>query len=227
MGSLTSKSIKAPEEFPTQLHAYYALSRALLDGAPHRPALPLEIIIQVFDVAGIARPGPTKDLAISDDSHFLVNANDAETQHTTILQSEPITSDWLNQVVQFQVSTTSRDQGWVGDPNAGNWSWIEVWILTAGPISATTPGQTATPQEKMHPERLLRWISHHNTLAERQYATHQGILFEPDHEIWCYLEKGDIIAVKACCRFGGWQNEVKHCSLKFWKKFNPTSLALY
>jgi hypothetical protein len=81
----------------------------------------------------------------------------------------------------------------------------------------------------MHPERVeeqLRWRSHENALHGNGYEDREGSLFTPDHEMWQYLEPGDVIIVKACAQFGGWANFCRMAKLEFWELFDPIPLAL-
>jgi hypothetical protein len=81
----------------------------------------------------------------------------------------------------------------------------------------------------MNPEKVeeqLRWRSHENALQGSDYAVRKGIFFTPDHEIWRYLEPGDVITVLACAQFGGWANFCKEAKLEFWELFDPVPLAL-
>jgi len=53
---------------------------------------------------------------------------------------------------------------------------------------------------------------------------HEGYVFGPDHELWTYLEEGDIIKVRAQARFG-WQSIIKDAWVRIWERFDPIDLG--
>jgi len=198
-------------EFPTPLHFLHALARALEHGSsqPPRPALPLEIVIQILHYAECFQPGPPLTLATSD-REMSVTCGSSELCSERYLVSQPLSRRDIYQIGRMVVSTRSRDQGWASDPGAGNYSWFDVSIVMPN-------GEVKTRPKSMP----LVWASHHNNLASWEYANVEGE-FEADHEIWEHLEEGDRIAVSAVAQYPGWANHVTAGSLRVWHWFEPT-----
>jgi len=72
--------------------------------------------------------------------------------------------------------------------------------------------------------RQLQWTSHHNQLGINTPRLVIGDAFKPEHELWTFLEEGDVIAVYACALYPGWQNTAKSGKLLFWERFDPMGL---
>jgi hypothetical protein len=130
------------EEFPTDSHLYYALSRSLRNGSSERgrrrPRLPIEIVIKIFDMAGFIKSIPSKSREILStlDSEVTVRSSGPK-ESKLVIQSPPLTREVLQHIRQLQVETISHDQGWATGP--GSWTWFEVVILT--PVQEVNPAK--------------------------------------------------------------------------------------
>ncbi|KAG8879450.1 hypothetical protein FRC20_000022 [Serendipita sp. 405] len=115
----------AQQEFPTQIHLLYAISRALRkgDAVTGRKSLPIELIIEIFRLAEFVRPSLLKhsnqSFSISDGGREILHI-DANTLFPRRMR------------LYLQLETTSHDQGWCSDPNSGNWTWFQINILQPG-----------------------------------------------------------------------------------------------
>ncbi|KDQ12448.1 hypothetical protein BOTBODRAFT_34423 [Botryobasidium botryosum FD-172 SS1] len=197
------------DEFPTQLHLFYALARALHFGSsdPPRPALPLEIVIYIMRHAKCLCPPLT--LAASDQPAS-VSSYAGEVYRQRYLISQPLGQRDIYKMERLVVSTTSRDQGWVSDPHSGSYSWFDVAIIAPDDTVKTSSAGT-----------LLLWTSHHNRVAGRNSENLEGVI-EGEHEIWDHLSEGDRIAVFIAAQFPGWANYTSSGSLRVWHSFEPT-----
>jgi hypothetical protein len=136
MGAQESKPLVP--EFPTMAHLYYAISRSLRrgsndDGWPKRPALPIEIILQIFDWAGFITGRSIADLIATCNVPCRVFSFGPRVTNT-FMHTKPMNKRYLTRLRQLQVETVSHDQGWVSDPNSGSWSWFEIVILSPNTI---------------------------------------------------------------------------------------------
>lgn len=85
-------------------------------------------------------------------------------------------------------------------------------------------GKTFVPKHPPDtPTRWLEWTSHVHEFHEFN-EIHEGIVFGPAHDIWDFLEEGDLLVFKACARFG-WRNIVDGGGVRFWEKFDPSALG--
>ncbi|KAG7409935.1 Calcium-independent phospholipase A2-gamma [Fusarium oxysporum f. sp. rapae] len=89
----------------------------------------------------------------------------------------------------------SRDQGFIDDPLAGNWTWFEIAILK------TKYSEEPRVKDGIH----LVWVSHRNRFLSKDYGWEEGVEFGKDHDIFRLLEEGNVIAVRLCARFQAWQ----------------------
>lgn len=117
-----------------------------------------------------------------------------------VVQSQPVPSMPL----ALRIRTLSRDQGFVGDPGAGNYSWFELAL------------QPAAGAER---ERST-WITHWNRLAHQEFTQHEVVL-PRWHELWARIREGDTIALLACSEFPAWKNEVEEAELILFRAYQP------
>ncbi|KAF5379699.1 hypothetical protein D9615_005735 [Tricholomella constricta] len=103
--------------------------------------------------------------------------------------------DIVDKVVQIQLETKSRDQGWVSIPDAGSWSWFDIIVLESSESS----------EPKVKDNMALVWLSHENKLGSNEYEEQVGAL-SGKHDIFNGLEVGNALAVRVCARFVGWEN---------------------
>ena len=174
--------------------------RALLHGAPTRPALPAELVALIVRYAEFMVPDPSRTIPVPRRIKVTAHTGDVETKRW--FTTHPLTDVDLAHIAAFQLVTRSRDQGWTGDPNTASYSWFDIAI-----------GRPDAPV----PE--LRWTrSHNNQLRSRQFCYHEGVVISAADANW---ETGDVISVWACAQFGAWSCEAESGELRFWKWFEP------
>lgn len=83
-------------------------------------------------------------------------------------------------------------------------------------------GDDIEPGQDPETNKPLRWTSHGNTIAGRQFEMHEGKAFGRDHRIWEHLREGSRIGVWMCAQYGGWQNTVKEVEIGYYQWFEPT-----
>ncbi|KAJ6553081.1 acyl transferase/acyl hydrolase/lysophospholipase, partial [Mycena capillaripes] len=109
----------------------------------------------------------------------------------------------VSKIEEVQLFTESHDQGYVEFQEAGSWSWFDIVILESS--DATTP--------KVMNGRSLVWASHTNKIGDERHSLCNGKIFNRDHELLGCLEPGNVIAVRACAQFLGWENHAKEGQL--------------
>ncbi|KAG9057410.1 hypothetical protein FS842_006888 [Serendipita sp. 407] len=205
----------AQQEFPTQIHLLYAMSRALRkgDAVTGRKSLPIELIIEIFRLAEFVRPSLLKhsnqSFSISDGGREILHI-DANTLFPRRMR------------LYLQLETTSHDQGWCSDPNSGNWTWFQINILQPDP---NNPGTYIDKPDPNDTRTHLHWFSHHNDLAEHEFKHNSGPVFGLDHPLWTHLGPEDRISVRAEARFPGWCNYVRDATLVVRELFDPARLG--
>ena len=131
-------------DFPTSIHLYYAIARSLYRGynpddpndlinAPtivrsRRSPLPVELVILIFEFTGFSKRAPTPELTIHALNPIRIVSHGPK-EDAILLHTKPLTAHLLGRLRKMQLETFSMDQGWVGDRNAGSWSWFELAIL--------------------------------------------------------------------------------------------------
>lgn len=239
------------DEFPSITHLYYAISRSLRWGSnadkwPRRPPLPMEVILHIFELAGLMKEAPTKSLTRHINEPCTVYSSGPMKKQTLIVLA--VTKSLLRSQ-QIQLVTCSQDER--GFPFlTGSWFELDIYCPTdeitpqeqkvdnCGTCSLALPrvischidadthqlSPTYVPKSyTFDPTKRLEFTSHVHEFYAFDYL-HEGELFGPEHEIWTHLNEGDIIQVEACSRFG-WKNIVEGGWLRIWERFDPTGLG--
>jgi len=217
-------------QLEARLFHYYALARALECGSSTRPGLPVEIVLIIMQLSDCVVP--SKCLSISTSVKFLVES-DAQSEVKKIwLATEPFTRESLSSIAALQVSTVSCNQGWVDNPNAGNYSWFEVAvgrlkvepyrsILVHDPVHIRMLNESFVPSVD-HLDEPVLWKSHYNTLQGRDEKRRTGTLFSRDHKMWDDVKEGDVLALQGCAQYPGWKCRGSHAEIIVWNYFVPT-----
>ncbi|KAG5650804.1 hypothetical protein H0H81_011001, partial [Sphagnurus paluster] len=111
----------------------------------------------------------------------------------------------LDKLVEIQLETNSRDQGWADDREAGSWSWFEIIVLDSPEKSVP----------KIQDGLSLVWLSHYNSVGDKEYASRIGRSFGRKDDIFRGLEVGNALAVRVCVRFPKWENNASEGRLIF------------
>lgn len=116
------------------LQLRYSLIRALAKGStfPSRPGLPQAVVARIFSLAQFtwAHPAVSHDCRMS----MMVPSRGPEEEKVPWFRTAPFTSEILERVTGFQLSTVSHDQGWVDDPGVSIISYHKVILLTVAVI---------------------------------------------------------------------------------------------
>ena len=137
----------------------------------------------------------------SSDSHF---ADDPEYVYKTWFQTPPLDPETIRRIRSVQLFAESNDQGFCDEPNNGTWTWFELAIMENQ--------HSDKPREK--DGVTLAWSSHKNHLAQEEFEWKKGIHFGPNHDMFRLLEDDNVIAVRLCARFQGWEMNVQGGYLK-------------
>ncbi|TFY65905.1 hypothetical protein EVG20_g5188 [Dentipellis fragilis] len=203
---------------------FHSLTRALhrgcsTSGPSSRPGLPIELVCLILEYAGCMLLSKSRSITTSS---TLVARGSSNHDAVVVAQLPPFDAVALQRIAQIKLITLSRDQGWVSDRNAGNWSWFDVAVLRGD--SETEDGQERELRE-IDGEPAV-WRSHENVLAGRDLVEHtEGIVFGPEHLLWRTVREGDVVVGRARARFGGWKNETARADFLVWEYFDPLSSA--
>ncbi|KAI7759009.1 hypothetical protein LZL87_010004 [Fusarium oxysporum] len=115
--------------------------------------------------------------------------------HKIWFHTQPLDTDTIQRIPCMKLVAKSRDQGFIDDPLAGNWTWFEIAILK------TKYSEEPRVKDGIH----LVWVSHRNRFLSKDYGWEEGVKFGKDHDIFRLLEEGNVIAVRLCARFQAWQ----------------------
>ncbi|KAF8071587.1 acyl transferase/acyl hydrolase/lysophospholipase [Lyophyllum atratum] len=119
------------------------------------------------------------------------------------LRTPALDQSLIDKIVQIQLETKSRDQGWVSAPDAGSWSWFDIIVLDS-------PGASDI---KVKDGLALAWLSHDNKLGVGEYTKQVGPVLGSKHDIFNGLEAGNALAVRVCAQFPGWENHASEARL--------------
>jgi len=187
---------------------YHALARSLELGTSTRPGLPVELVIQILRMAHCILPSPVQ---LSSTSECRADAGTGEPVVIPWMSTPPFQRKYITRIAGMRLKTLSRDQGWCSDESAGSWSWFEIAILDSENIV-----------KKRRDGNDVLWVSHRNPIASQEFDWRIGLTFGPDHEVWDYLEDGDMLLVRVCAQYGGWRNIARKATLEFTEWFEPT-----
>ncbi|CAA7261941.1 unnamed protein product [Cyclocybe aegerita] len=136
-----------------------------------------------------------------------VKATDSGVASKIWFMSKDFDQASLGMLVSVQLSTVARDQGFSPSSDDGSWTWFEIVILTS-PFNQSP---------KIVGGRSLKWFSHCNKRAVSSNTKLWGPKFEKSHEMFEYLEPGNILVVRVCAQYEHWENfaEIGHLHLEF------------
>ncbi|QRV80088.1 hypothetical protein RhiJN_08103 [Ceratobasidium sp. AG-Ba] len=132
----------------------------------------LEPKIPAYDFHSFSATGP-----------LFVQATDHYVAAKLWFSTPPLDQECISKISEIQISTRSRDQGWVSDPDAGCYSWFDLVIL-------------ASPKDELSVLReghFLAWHSHSNPVALDDFTVQSGKTFGRTDEIYQLLRPGDSI----------------------------------
>lgn len=181
----------------------------------------------IMQLAQYKLPSPSLSLFENSELHI---TSDGPLESQVWLHTQPLTPVEISKMCGLQLSTRSTNQGWVGNPNLGCWSWFEIAVYTkldSNDLNARwdrcdlTIGEEIYVLKNFDFNKFTRWESHHNDSYSDEYQHYEGPIFDTDHEIWKHVNPGDVIAVLAVCQFAAWAVRGEAARLKFWELYDP------
>ncbi|KZS89628.1 hypothetical protein SISNIDRAFT_458569 [Sistotremastrum niveocremeum HHB9708] len=189
---------------------FHALAHALELGDSSRPGLPIELVLYIMQLANCRivhtwrhdEPGPVVVRYIP--------RSPGPTRYLWKM-TPPLTRNPLHRCRGMTIRTLGRNQGFVSDPNAGNWSWYEVGLYGKdGEVKKGPDGEA------------LQWSSHYNDMHSKSLTwVSSDETFDSSHPIWRYAKDGDRIGVMMCAQFPGWSCQAQSLEIVFWRWFEP------
>ena len=197
--SSSSTPFNAPTEEDMLL--YNQVWRTLRGGSLTRPAIPPEILLQITALCGWVLPY----CVLTELKPVRCDAAGDKVAKQRWFASAPLKEEDLTQIAAIRLITEGKDQGRAIMPERGSYSWFEVGL--------------ERPKGR-HTDRI-RWKSHHNKLYGSELEMRVGPLCPAPVEDW---HVGDTVGVWACAQFPGWSNEGEVGRLRFYRRFQPTSV---
>jgi hypothetical protein len=202
----------------------YKLWWNLSQGSESRPALPTELVIMIFRLADCCVQIPSLNVSTLNDELFTARSHGPLVVRPWI-HTVPITAPILKvlrpSTVRLEIDITSRDQGFANSM-AASYSWFEI-----GLHKCQDGGQGTEPRVVLRDgkEMPLVWVIRHNEIATGKFKSETTVL-DASHEVWRYLEEGDMLCLRVCAQYPAWANIVKNARFRFLKYFEPGGVTL-
>jgi len=194
------------------LRLRYSLIKALARGSTlsRRPGLPQAVIARICSLAQLtwAHPAVSHNCRVS----MIVPSRGPE-EKVPWFCTAPFTSEILERVTGFQLSTVSHDQGWASDPSAGSYTWYQVRVINPHTHPEGKPREDGS---------IAVWDSHRNRVANPNPEFYRGMLFDAGHEVFNYLQVGDCLEVTANAMCPAWVNYAERGSLEVFTQWEPS-----
>ncbi|KAK3995228.1 acyl transferase/acyl hydrolase/lysophospholipase [Cladorrhinum sp. PSN332] len=143
----------------------------------------------------ITEDTPDGKYAIASLPEVFLNADGPEYKNSIWFQTPPLTPTTIQKLHGLQLFAESHDQAFCDQPLEGTWTWFEIALL-----------QNKHAQKPRVKDGIeLVWRSHMNHLDQRTHEPAAGLEFEKEHDIFRLMEDGNVIAVRLCARFQGWE----------------------
>ncbi|KDR80872.1 hypothetical protein GALMADRAFT_135962 [Galerina marginata CBS 339.88] len=126
--------------------------------------------------------------------------------HTIWFTSPILESDVIPKIEDIQLFTHAHHDGSPASDAIGIWCWFDL-VLLQNP-------EATEPREK--DGRALVWRSHDipkTATADSEDLEQAGNLFGRDHELLRLMEEGNVLAIRACARFPGWELDAQSARL--------------
>ncbi|PPQ86546.1 hypothetical protein CVT25_007204 [Psilocybe cyanescens] len=133
-----------------------------------------------------------------------VKAVSDEQVHSLWFTTPILESDVIPKIEDIQLTTYAHHEGSPADDATGVWCWFDLVVL-----------QNAEATEPVIKDgRALVWRSHDVPRAATANSDEQtGTCFSRNHEMLGLLEAGNVIAVRGCARFPGWEMDAHSARL--------------
>ena len=195
--------------------ANLALLECLSKPSGQRPAVPVEIVLQIVDHPTRWRLVSTLyeccTLSGPKNVSYLASGED--------LASTPVLTVRAISVLRALIFTfESKDQGWSSYPEdrgtfRNSWTWFQARIQSPNQVE-----QISAPQDIDEDESALQ---HQKSIYRLQANRHAGseleiyrIEFGPSSQLLRSLQPGDQVILSAHAQFAGWVNHVNHAAIE-------------
>lgn len=193
-----------------------------------RPALPVEIIVQILSHSSQWFPSVKLALTSPLSVSSMVGSK-------VILCSPPLTSKSIRLLRKVVFTFKSRDQGWSSYQNdhgtyENTWTWFDAVVGShrTEPSPRTNQedrfdeGDSGRPGAYREVQDRFGWATAKiKLLQENRHASRVAedyrIELGPEHEILQNLKEGDEIALLASACFPGWVNNVEEAGMEIWE----------
>ncbi|KAL4247804.1 hypothetical protein ABKN59_007113 [Abortiporus biennis] len=161
-----------------------------------------KILVKTLDTDAFApntwslSPPEEGSYSVSTQKQCHVSSVDHNLQSAAWFSTPPLDAKILRRIESIQLFTNARNQGWASNPEAGSWTWFDIVVFESE--DSTTP--------KVKNGQSLEWISHYTDIGQSTAAYREGKKFDRTHEMLTLLEPGDVITVRVCAQFTGWEH---------------------
>lgn len=199
-----------------------ALLECLSIATPTRPAVPVELILQILD-------HPTRWVHLHSISHPpsvepnkpIVLVSNRPTG-IPVLYTRPFSARDVKFLRKVVLKFRSRDQGWSSNPDRGSWSWFEASLAQFPCIDEDGQAEVSDVAEWTGSYGWIKeWMERYDKRLESQprYKIQKNrhastdpkeytIDLTDEHELVQRLKENDRIVLWACACFPGWENRV-------------------
>ncbi|KDR79128.1 hypothetical protein GALMADRAFT_208597 [Galerina marginata CBS 339.88] len=125
-----------------------------------------------------------------------VHASDHVAINKLWFTTPEFTAEQIARLDGIELATEANHQGYISDPAAGMWSWFELVVLD----NASDP----TPRTQPDGQPMIL-LSHRIEVGAKQ-TTQQVGSFKHGNKLFGWIEPTNVIGVRVCARFAGWQN---------------------
>ncbi|KAM3455655.1 hypothetical protein NHJ6243_008450 [Beauveria neobassiana] len=145
-----------------------------------------------------------------------LKASDENVRAETWFRTPPFNAHTIRMIRAVKLFAESHDQGSVDDMMQGNWTWFQLAVFSSD--KATSPKKGSDGQE-------LVVTSHANRVASDEFEWLEGGTVDTRRIFLQALEPGNVIAVRVCARFVGWEMfRGMDTSLLKWARITPVPI---
>lgn len=214
---------QVPSSAPRQwtIHdANIAVYQCLSTSIPTRPALPIEIILQILDQPSRwIRIHSVNLRAVAAQEPLKCSSHGAQHGDWQILVTNPVSARVAIRLRKVVYSIRSQDQGWSSYAEHHgtydhSWTWFET-SLTRFQDQDMSGEELDRSQELKVRKEQNRYALYRNRHAGRE-AEDYVIELGKDHELLQRVEVGDRFALWARAMYPGWENRVHKAGIEIW-----------
>ena len=185
---------------------------ALLSVFSERFHLPDEISIQILDYSERWIACSFQSIKATPALH--IRSTHGEDVSKELLRTPTLTKETIHNLRKVSFKSRSRNQGHVGDPTRGNWSWFQMVLNNDALDGDEDRNHLLLCNEMLSPDHE-DFASVTDHAVELQRATQ--IFGTMNWWFWETVTEGDSISIDARVRYRAWLNIVESASLTLWK----------